>query len=144
MDDATQALQGLVESILENESLTAELDDSSARVLLDWGTACARMIVERAAHQGSEQMEGLQGALHRMLRRVNQWAASADQLEPEEEAAWLQAILENAAQFFGAVPPHMAGQNIQALLNEESGALSSPKERIAALRRVLEATWPQS
>lgn len=144
MDDAAQAFQGLVESIVENESLTAELDDSSAKVLLDWGVACARMIVERAASQEGEQMEGIQVALHRMLRRVNQWAARADELEPEEEEAWLQTILENAAQVFGAPPPTMGDENIQALLSKEMSTLSSPEERIAALRRALETIWRQS
>jgi len=44
MDELTRRAQDLAESILENESLTADLDDAAAKVLIDWGVACAEII----------------------------------------------------------------------------------------------------
>jgi len=42
--DLEQRASRAAESILEDESLTSDLDDVAAKVLLDWGLACAKAI----------------------------------------------------------------------------------------------------
>ena len=71
-------LQAALESLLENESLTADLDDEAAKVLLDWGMSHVRRIhrlaVDTPDPEGyvSEQMR----ATRKWMRAVNQWTAS--------------------------------------------------------------------
>jgi hypothetical protein len=44
MYEVSQRIERAAESILENERLTADLDDAAAQVLIDWGLACAELI----------------------------------------------------------------------------------------------------
>ena len=90
-----QRLQRATESLLENEALTANLDDQAARVLLDWGVALAQQIVaktikldEAAAEEATYQP---MRALRKMLRQINDWASSPD--EPGLEKILAQAEL---------------------------------------------------
>ena len=46
-----------VESLLENESLTADLDDAAAKELLDWGIAHAKEIISDTADMDDEGAE---------------------------------------------------------------------------------------
>lgn len=68
------------ESILGNETLTNDLDDEAASVLLDWALAWA----ERVAHSTSrlddeaaqEAMYPRLKAIRKMMRSINRWGFS--------------------------------------------------------------------
>jgi len=71
-------LQAALESLLENESLTADLDDDAAKVLLNWGMSHVRLIhrlaVDAPDPEGYlyEQMR----ATRKWMRAVNKWTTS--------------------------------------------------------------------
>jgi hypothetical protein len=60
-----------VESILENESLTADLDDVEAQRLLEWGIVHAKRLA--AENRGS--LDDELGALRRLMRGINKLLA---------------------------------------------------------------------
>lgn len=81
--------QRAAERVLENEALTADLDDDAAKVLLDWGLALA----DRAAHETATAPEAdaaldeRLAAVRRLLRRVGRWAANPEE-GGADDAAW--------------------------------------------------------
>ncbi len=94
-------IQRAAESILENETLTADLDDETARVLLDWGVERAQAIasetLEMDETQAEESMYQPMRALRKMLRTVNQWV-----IDPQEGS--LEKILGQATIVYGSIP----------------------------------------
>jgi hypothetical protein len=96
-----ERIQRAVESILENEALTADLDDQAAKVLLDWGVEQAQAITietaELADDEAEEAMYQPMRALRKMLRSVNKWAN-----DPQENH--LARIMEQAEIIYGSCP----------------------------------------
>jgi len=77
-----------VERILEDESLTADLTDPAAGLLLEWGLARAEEIL-----QGEEGWEG-QGVRLAVLRQViREVARQAGQYPPAEQPERVRALL---------------------------------------------------
>ena len=99
MDELTQRVNRAAEGILENESLTADLDDAPAQALLDWGVACARMIAESTAGLGEVEAEKAMSprlrATRRLMRLVSKWVAGRHQ------SGLLIEVLEQAAIIYG-------------------------------------------
>ncbi|MBN1874276.1 MAG: hypothetical protein JXA33_08590 [Anaerolineae bacterium] len=79
------------ESLLENEALTAALDDTAAKVLLDWGVACAKMIAQSTAGlddlEAEEAMAPRLRAIRRFMRLVNQWIPKRAEMSGEDSRA---------------------------------------------------------
>lgn len=73
-----------VERILEDESLTADLTDDAARVLIEWGIA-------RIEGLSPENFESNLADLRRAMKSVNREAGKA---APEAQIGQVQALLE--------------------------------------------------
>ena len=128
-------LQRAAESILENEALTAELDDEAAQVLLDWGVAVAQRItsetIELDEVTAEEATYQPMRALRKMLRQINQWAANP-------EIFGLEKIIEQAVIAYGAgyAAP---GSDLQAQFSDQiRTAAQNPAENIRQLRTLIE------
>ena len=98
MTDIQARLQRAAESILDNEALSADLDDEAANVLLDWGVALAQQIASETIELDDATAEEMiyqpMRALRKMLRAVNQLA-----LAPNEEG--LTKIISQAESVYG-------------------------------------------
>ncbi len=132
MNPIEERTQRAAESILENEALTASLDDDAAKVLLDWGVNLARQIAaatlemdDAAAEQAMHQPLR---ALRRMLKQTGQWIAAPDQ-------AGLDAILGQAALVYGDRLNAPASSLKTAFLTDLP---ASPAAKIQRLRHLLE------
>jgi hypothetical protein len=99
MDDLSHRVRQVTESLLENESLTADLDDQTAKVLLDWVTGCAGMVAQSTAalddQAAEEAMSPRLRAIRRLMRQVNGWVAAG--LPAEDVQERLAKVLEQAA-----------------------------------------------
>jgi hypothetical protein len=128
-------LQRVTESILENEALTANLDDEAAKVLLDWGVTLAQQIISETMELDEANAEEITyqplRALRKMLRQINNWAAAP-------EISGLEKIIEQAGITYGA--RHLApGVELQThFMDQISAGLQNPAENIRQLRRLLE------
>ena len=86
MDYMTQRFDMIAERILENERLTADLDDEAAQALLDWGLSSARLIVDGTAgiedeEEADEAMYTRLRANSRLMRTVNNWVAKRETMD---------------------------------------------------------------
>lgn len=142
MYDVTQRVNRAIESILENEALTADLDDSAAKVLLDWGIACARQIAQSTAalddSRAEEPLSSRLRAVRRLMRRVNQWASTRPQMDAEGSAGLLADIVEQAAIVYGQdfTPPSPDRRDV--FLKQGTG--ESTPQFIEKLRAVIESS----
>jgi len=134
-----ERIQRAVESILGNETLTADLDDEAARELLDWGVTLAQQIASDTAGMddaaAEEAMYQPMRALRKMVRAINQWT-----LEPNEIR--LKKIIEQASVIYGAdyVAPSLEQS---AQFNGQANAwCDDPPEMIRRLRQFIENRHP--
>jgi hypothetical protein len=137
-----QREQRAVESLLENEQLTANLDDACAERLLDWGIACARHIVQGTAALGDEEAEQAttprMRATRRLLRGVNRWVANRRETDVQQGAAALDQIVEQATVIYGTgyTPPSRTRR--QGFLRMQFEYADEPQGLISALRQLVE------
>ena len=136
MDNLERRIQRAAERILENASLTDDLDDDAAQVLLDWGVRCAEQIAEDTADLSDDLAEEAMyprlRALRRLLRAVNRWAPKRQPMDVET----LNKLLAQAAVVYKAYTP--PGSMRQAIFVRQSLASSTP-EAIAKLRALIES-----
>ena len=129
MNNIQERIQRAVESILENEALTADLDDAAAQILLDWGVNRARAIASETTEMNEAQAEEFMyppmRALRKMLRNINKWAVN-----PQEST--LAGITEQAEIVYGSSPDEA---HITAFLTQIP---NDPTERVSVLRAFIE------
>jgi hypothetical protein len=105
MDQVSRRASRAAESILGNESLTSNLDDTAAQVLIDWGIDCAEMIAQRTVGLNDAEAEEVMAprlrALRKLMRQINQTIPALapsrgenDKLDAEET---LDTIIEQAS-----------------------------------------------
>lgn len=89
MDDQKRLI---IESILENERLTQDLDDQPASLLIKWGIAIVEQEYPVAFDPDGKQ-------LRIFLRKINRLATSIDSKPPEALVEILQEIITIAEPF---------------------------------------------
>lgn len=136
-DELAKRVNRTAASILENEPLTADLDDPAAQVLLDWGVACAETIAQCTAGLDDTEAEDAMyprlRAMRRLMRQVNRWT-----LDAEASAGLLAQMVEQAAIIYGddfAPPSH---ERQDAFLRLQFEFADDPQQMIANLRELLE------
>ena len=132
MIDIESRMQSAAESILENETLTADLDDTAAKVLLDWGVGLSQQIanqtIELDQSQAEEAMYPPMRALRKMLRGANMWSN-----DPQESN--LGRIFNQAAIAYGSGFVQPGDDKLYAFTTTIS---TNPSERLIALQELVE------
>lgn len=94
--------QQAAEQLLDDESLTGEMQDAEAQTLLDWGLAFSRRLSEHTFGMDDATAEAYLSAalpnLRRVIRRTNKLIGSLPQADTEMLAGGLTGIFESAAQ----------------------------------------------
>lgn len=143
MDELARRVDRAAESILENESLTANLDDASAKALLDWGVACAEMIAQSSAGLDDSEAEGAMSprlrATRRLMRSVNEWLANRQRVDAKDNAMRLDKIIEQASIIYGESFPLPDSGRRDAFLARFK--FNDPLQMIADLRQFLGDTY---
>jgi hypothetical protein len=118
MKELARRMQRAAERLLENESLTADLDDEAARLLLAWGVAWTQMIVEATAGVDEAAAQALNRsrlkATRRMMRTVNRWAGSRASMDAAADRVLLGKIYDWAIAAAGASADDEARQRFLA------------------------------
>ena len=140
MSTLAQRINRAAESILENESLTSNLDDTAAQALISWGVTCARMVARSTAGLDDAEAEDATSqrlrATRRLMRGVNRWIPKRLYKDAESNAVSLAEILDQAAVVYGAdfTAPDSRWQQIFMDRNLDA----SPTQLIANLRASIE------
>ena len=94
----SKRIEAAVESILNNEALSAGLDDPAAQVLITWGIDLAKQIAARTGDLDDQAAEAVlyqpMRALRKLLRATCQWA-----LNPTDEH--LQTVIAQFPEVYG-------------------------------------------
>jgi hypothetical protein len=126
MDNIEKRRRQAATRILENEQLTAGLDDTTANILLQWGLALAEDIVMRSQElddeQAEEAMYAPMKAVRKLMRAVNKWLSSGDD-------TYLDVVLKQARIIYGKT----AVSSIESLAHIHT---------ILALRQAIENRYP--
>jgi hypothetical protein len=126
MDNIEKRRRQAATRILENEQLTAGLDDTTANILLQWGLALAEDIVMRSQElddeQAEEAMYAPMKAVRKLMRAVNKWLSSGDD-------TYLDVVLKQARIIYGKT----AVSSIESLAHIHT---------IPALRQAIENPYP--
>jgi hypothetical protein len=143
MDEETRRrVERVAETILENERLTAELDDQAADFLLDWGVAWAKMIAQRTAGLGEPEADEIMDeplrALRGLLRSVNRWVSRASEMDEVERATLLTQMVEQVATICGSEGRLPDDEQQAAFLQEHASGTDNPPHMIARLRELFE------
>jgi hypothetical protein len=133
----------VAESLLENERLTSDLDDSAAKVLLDWGLSVGRQIVQGTAdvdddEQADQAMYPRLRATRRLMRAVNLWIANQREGDIENRDKAFNSILEQASVIYGRSFDALDDEQRAALANKQSEFADDPPQMIAHLRELFE------
>jgi hypothetical protein len=140
MDEIGERISRAAESILENESLTADLDDTAAKELVAWAVACSEMIAAGTAGLNApaaeEAMYPRMRATRRLMRAVNRWLPQRELMDWEGNRRALEEVIELAAVIYGgdSFPPNDARWTEFLCLN----LLAPSHQVILDLRRLLE------
>lgn len=88
-------LPSALDSLLENEALTADLDDDAADGLLEWGMAHVRQIHRMAGDEPDPEgyVATQMKATRQWMRAANRWIASRAEKDAAENAAALEEFL---------------------------------------------------
>jgi len=138
-----ERIDRVAESILDNERLTADLDDSAAKELLDWGLAAAKQIVQGTANvddddQAQEAMYPRLRATRNMMRTVNIWVTNVREGNVEGSARALDRIFEQASILYGRVFTPPSTEQRDAFIHTQADTVDNPPQMIANLRQFLE------
>ncbi len=136
-----QRARRAAESILENESLTGELDDVAARALLDWGLVCAKVIVQRTVDlddlQADEAMSSGLRAIRRLMRSVNKWVSERWEMDAESQLGQLNRIIEQASVIYGTDFSVPVSERCDAFVRRLE-RVDDPVQMIADMREFVE------
>ena len=129
-------------SLLENESLTADLDDRAAQALLDWGIACVKGIAQSATAlldaDAEQNVVQRFRATRRMMRAVNRWIAKQATMDAESKARSWAKIVEQAAIAYGPDFRLPDGDPGDRFLSQSAELGDDPVQLIAKLRTLIE------
>lgn len=148
MGELTGRERQAIETILDNEALTANLDDAAAQALLDWGIAYARQAAQHPSDlDGTDALleERLQ-ATHRLMRAVNQRFDPAilvqfetdPQAQTQADRRLLRQVFDQVSVILGyqlAIPTD--GQ-LDEFTRGELAQAGTPQALITTLRRFVE------
>lgn len=131
-----------VDGLLENESLTADLDDAAAQELLNWGIAWVEQVVGSTAALSDEQAEvtvhSQLRAVRRLMRGVNKWVSRRGELDADRNVRMLAKIIEQVAIIRGVdfEPPNIEQQRSLDSLYQRFQ--DDPRGMVAELRGLVD------
>jgi chaperonin cofactor prefoldin len=98
-----ETLQRVVERLLEDESLTADLIDEAAKVLLDWGLARADAMVQQETGEilSPEEFDAQISQLRRTMKCISKQASEAP---PDAQTQQVQELLAEIETADGMAP----------------------------------------
>jgi lactoylglutathione lyase len=146
MNDVELRVQRAAENLLENERLTAGLNDAAAQVLIDWGLDAVKAIAGETSGLSEEEagkfMAPRLKATRRLMRYVNNWASEREGWDQVEEMDRLGKIYLQVQIVYGHEAKHEeAGDDgdRDQFLREIDGLSGDSAELIAGMRRAVAA-----
>jgi Lon protease-like protein len=134
------------QSLLENETLTADVDDAAASVILDRGIAFARQIAQSTAGmddaQAEEAMYDRMRAVRRLMRSVNRWVATRRETSAENsDRLWARIAAQAEILYCGSLAPLSPCEHNALLIQSQ---ILDPPRLVAYLCALIESLRERS
>jgi len=139
MVDLTRREERAVESLFEDEALTAGLDDAAANELINWAIDCISRTFQKASRLGESDAERMitdrLSAIRRLMRFIGRWAVKRSGMDAIAITNWTTQVLELLELIYsGEVTlPTMEQANEFIIQNLKS----NPKDMIRNLRAMI-------
>jgi methyl-accepting chemotaxis protein len=139
MVDLTRREERAVERLLEDEALTAGLDDTAANELINWAIDCISRTFQKASGLGESDTERMitdrLSAIRRLMRFISRWAVKRSSMDAKTITDWTTQVLELLELIYsGEVTlPTMEQGNEFFIQNLKS----NPKDMIRNLRAMI-------
>ena len=124
------SIESVVNRLYEDVSLTEELTDDAAKLLLKWGRTQLDVLVKNATDE--ETFDDAFKQLRRTIKSINRFTARRHTMSREEQQEYLEKIMKRA-QELGLTPPPGASEHY---LNRQP--IFDDHANIYALTQVLE------
>jgi len=132
-----------VQGFLENEGLTADLDDEAADELINWAIACARIVAQDALDLDDEAAEEAMyprlRATRRMIRHANRLTVQGAQMNEVTRPTLLAKMIEQAAIVYGS-----DAVQVSALAQQDIDLSTDQRQAIHQLRALVKGLSEQS
>ncbi len=142
MADLTTRVTRTIESILENERLTADLDDEAAKVLLDWGIANTKTIAQNTVGLDDEAAEEAMypqlKANRRIMRSANKLVNQLESGDLDRATKSLNKIMEQAVVLYGQESTLSTPPDLDTFLNQQTSLSITPSQSITNLCQFLD------
>jgi hypothetical protein len=133
METLSQIRQNAVEEMIENEALTADLDDIGAKALLEWGTFLIDQVV---VDQHRDKLDVYLNAVKQFLRLVNRWATHGFLLDGVLDPSWLNNFNQQLSVLYDGMVRPVNTASLQSILSK--GEHDGIDETIPVLRNYVE------
>jgi hypothetical protein len=133
METLSQIRQNAVDEMVENEALTADLDDIGAKALLEWGTFLIDQVV---VDQHLDKLDVYLNAVKQFLRLVNRWAAHGILLDGVLDPSWLNNFNQQLSVLYDGMVRPVNTVSLQSILSK--GGHDGIDETIPVLRNYVE------
>lgn len=141
--DIDRRVRRAAQSVLENESLTDDLDDKAAKALIDWGVSraenAARATENLDDERAEEQMYPRMRANRKLMRTVNKLLARRSALSAEDQAGMLDDIAAQAALVYDNPEVHANSSVLQHSLAQAVAPDVEPEVAVRRLRGIFES-----
>ena len=138
-DALTQRINWAADSLLDNETLTPELEDAAAGAALTWATDLCRRVALATAGLDDRAAEAFMApqlaTIGELIRLVSRWAVSYREMDAGIRESFLSQVIQAGGKISPDYQPPDREQQ-QAFLREPFPAES--KDWIVNLRRLVE------
>jgi hypothetical protein len=118
-------IQSAMERIMMDESVTEELADDEAKVLLGWGEQQVTRLADQIADE--EAFKEASNQLRKLMRRVNRFVGLRGDMDAEEQREKLERIVTAAQELGFGIVPEMAAVFLQG---------APPADNVEAVRQL--------
>ena len=129
-----------IESLFEDEALTAGLDDAAAKELINWAIDCVRRVFQKATGLRESVAEKMitdkLSAIRRLMRFISRWAVKRSGMDAVAITNWTTQVFQLLALIYSGevILPTIEQGNEFVTQNLKS----SPKDMIHNLRGMVE------
>jgi hypothetical protein len=132
--------RSLIDGILTNESLTADLDDEAAQEMIDWSIAMAREAVQQTAgleeRQAEKAVSERMYAQRKLMRSVKRLILEKDRLDEKTRGELIEQVRSQTRVFYGGATRAEAGADeLMTIVREPAGR---PGQAVSRIRRALD------
>ncbi len=144
MSDLEKRRKRAVESILENEALTSDLDNAAALKLNEWGIRLAESVADETSDmqhdKGLDHIGERIRSLRRLMRNINRLSGRLNRLDDDARRDRFQFIVKHARELYGKRFPELSEEERERILQRIIKQRGNPADLVDSLTAFIDDT----